>query len=62
MVERLRPGRFAAALLERVDDAVLATLPCIGGIDQYVDSADVLSRPELTRDITMAACPTGDLS
>ncbi|MEU7905516.1 DUF4037 domain-containing protein [Actinoplanes sp. NPDC049118] len=42
-------GRFATALLERVGDAGLATLPPFGGADQYVDSTDVLGRPALTR-------------
>lgn len=55
-------GRFAAALLDRIDDALLATLPPIGGIDQYVDSADVLTRPELTRKIMGATCRECDFS
>jgi hypothetical protein len=42
-------GRFAAALLERVQDDVLATRPPIGAVDQYVDSTDVLMRAELIR-------------
>jgi hypothetical protein len=43
--------RFVAACLEQVDDASLRALPLTGGVDQYVDSTDVLSRPELTKRI-----------
>ncbi|MEU4221791.1 hypothetical protein AB0F10_41415, partial [Actinoplanes sp. NPDC026623] len=42
-------ARFATALLERVDDAALAARPAAGSVDQYVDSTDVLCRPDLTR-------------
>jgi len=59
-------ARFAAALLNRIGDVTLTELPLIGGIDQYVDSTDVLVRPELTRKIMAAAdgpIPThGDVS
>ncbi|HEX5541862.1 MAG TPA: DUF4037 domain-containing protein [Micromonospora sp.] len=48
-------ARFAAALLNRIEDPVLATLPPIGSIDQYVDSTDVLRRPDLARAIMAAA-------
>ena len=47
-------ARFATALLDRVGDGALTRLPPAGGIDQYVDSADVLGRPELTRKIMAA--------
>ncbi len=47
-------ARFATALLERIDDTTLATLPPIGAIDQYVDSTDVLCRPDLTRTLATA--------
>ena len=50
-------ARFATALLDRVDDATLAALPPIGAVDQYVDSTDVLSRPELARRIMAAVAP-----
>jgi hypothetical protein len=45
-------ARFATALLERVDDAALAAMPPSGAVDQYVDSTDVLCRPDLTRALT----------
>lgn len=48
-------ARFAAALLNRIGDEALTALPPTGGIDQYVDSTDVLVRPELTRRIMAAA-------
>jgi hypothetical protein len=51
-------ARFATALLDRVGDATVAALPPIGAVDQYVDSTDVLNRPELARKI-MAAVPAG---
>jgi hypothetical protein len=44
-------ARFAAALLNRIGDVALTELPLVGGIDQYVDSTDILVRPELTRKI-----------
>lgn len=50
-------ARFATALFGRIGDATLAKLPGIGGIDQYVDSTDVLVRPELTRKIVTVAYP-----
>lgn len=39
-------GRFVDACLERVADPRLRALPLVGGIDQVLDSADVLSEPE----------------
>jgi hypothetical protein len=41
-------------LLNRIGDVALAKLPPVGGIDQYVDSTDVLVRQELTRKIMTA--------
>lgn len=38
--------RFAAACVDAIDDVWLRTLPLVGGIDQWVDSTDVLSHPE----------------
>lgn len=48
-------GRFAAALLARVDDPELAALPPVGAIDQYVDSTAVLCQPSLARALMAAA-------
>ena len=48
-------GRFAAALRARISDPVIAALPPIGGVDQFVDSTDVLCDPALTRAIAAAA-------
>ncbi|HEX5595117.1 MAG TPA: DUF4037 domain-containing protein [Micromonosporaceae bacterium] len=48
-------ARFATALQHRIEDPVLATLPPIGSVDQYVDSTDVLCRPDLARAIMAAA-------
>lgn len=51
-------ARFATALLDCISDANLAGMPPIGAVDQYVDSTDVLSRPDLARDIMSAVLPT----
>jgi len=40
----LGSGRFVDACLERVSDPWLRSLPLTGGIDQFVDSTDVLSK------------------
>jgi hypothetical protein len=48
-------GRFAAALVSRIEDADLAALPLIGAVDQYVDSTSVLSQPRLARALMSAA-------
>lgn len=53
-------SRFATALADHIDDATLAALPPIGAVDQYVDSTDVLSWPELPRKIMAAACRSRD--
>jgi hypothetical protein len=42
-------GRFATALRQRIDDAELLALPPVGGIDQFVDSTPVLTRPAVAR-------------
>lgn len=39
----LASNRFVDACLARVEDKSLGVLPLVGGIDQWVDSADVLS-------------------
>jgi hypothetical protein len=48
----LRAERFSEALLARISDPVIRGLPMIGAVDQYVDSTDVLGRPELTRAVS----------
>jgi Domain of unknown function (DUF4037) len=45
----LRSARFVDACLERVVDQGLRSLPLVGGIDQWADSTDVLSRPAVAR-------------
>jgi hypothetical protein len=57
-VQRDDAARFATALLDRVDDPTLTALPLTGAVDQYVDSTDVLSRPQLTREIMAAVVPS----
>lgn len=42
-------GRFAAALLSRIEDPHLVALPPVGAVDQYADSTAVVSRPDLGR-------------
>jgi hypothetical protein len=41
----LMADRFTSALLDTVGDATLRALPLIGGVDQMVDSTDVLQAP-----------------
>jgi Domain of unknown function (DUF4037) len=43
----LGSARFVDACLERVSDPWLRGLPLTGAIDQFVDSTDVLSKPEV---------------
>ncbi|MER6356709.1 DUF4037 domain-containing protein [Streptomyces sp. NPDC001634] len=45
----LRAERFTQALTARIKDPALRDLPVVGAVDQFVDSTDVLGRPELTR-------------
>ncbi|WP_425472238.1 DUF4037 domain-containing protein [Streptomyces cyaneus] len=45
----LRADRFTEALTARITDPVLRDLPLVGAVDQFLDSTDVLTRPELTR-------------
>ena len=45
----LGSGRFVDACLERITDPWLRSLPLVGGIDQFVDSTDVLSDPATAR-------------
>lgn len=51
-------GRFAAALTAAITDPAVAALPPVGGIDQYVDSADVLTSPVLRRAVAAAVLGT----
>jgi hypothetical protein len=39
--------RFVDACLEWASDPRLRALPLVGGIDQLIDSADVLSEPDV---------------
>jgi len=43
----LSSGRYVDACLERVSDPWLRSLPLTGAIDQFVDSTDVLSKPDV---------------
>jgi len=45
----LMAQRFAEASLEAVHDPWLRSLPLVGAVDQFVDSSDVLTDPELWR-------------
>jgi hypothetical protein len=47
----LGSGRFVDACLARVADPWLRSLPLVGGIDQFVDSTDVLSYPDRFREL-----------
>ncbi|MFI0976408.1 DUF4037 domain-containing protein [Streptomyces sp. NPDC021093] len=48
----LHAERFTAALRARITDPNISSLPTIGTVDQFIDSTDVLSRPELTHATT----------
>ncbi|MDQ0930726.1 DUF4037 domain-containing protein [Streptomyces turgidiscabies] len=50
----LHAERFARALTTHITDPAIRALPTIGTVDQFIDSTDVLSRPELTRAATRA--------
>jgi hypothetical protein len=45
----LGSGRFVEACLAAVADPFLRSLPLVGGVDQWVDSTDVLSAPAVAR-------------
>ena len=47
--------RFADALRERITDPVVAALPPVGAVDQFVDSTDLLVAPALCRAVALAA-------
>jgi hypothetical protein len=53
----LDAGRFTTALLDSVTDPAVRALLPVGAVDQYVDSADVLSDTARTR--AVAAWPDG---
>ncbi|MEU9449848.1 DUF4037 domain-containing protein [Streptomyces sp. NPDC048277] len=48
----LRADRFTRALTARIKDPDVRDLPTVGAVDQFIDSADVLGRPDLTRAAT----------
>ncbi|MEV6172791.1 DUF4037 domain-containing protein [Streptomyces sp. NPDC051954] len=48
----LHAERFAEALTRRIADPALRELPAVGAVDQFVDSTEVLVRPELTRAVS----------
>lgn len=48
----LMAGRFTEACLATVTDPMLRELPLIGGVDQVVDSTDVLEHPRRYRRLT----------
>ncbi|MEU9290144.1 DUF4037 domain-containing protein [Streptomyces sp. NPDC048275] len=50
----LRADRFTKALTARITDPALRDLPPVGSVDQFLDSTDVLSRPELARAVSHA--------
>lgn len=58
----LHAERFTAALTARITDPAVRTLPTIGAVDQFVDSTDVLGRPELTHAATRATALGGGAS
>ncbi|WP_055618189.1 DUF4037 domain-containing protein [Streptomyces phaeochromogenes] len=51
--------RFTEALVARITDPAIDSLPTIGTVDQFIDSTDVLSRPELTRAATHVTVSQG---
>jgi hypothetical protein len=48
----LRAERFAQALTACITDPDIRHLPAAGAVDQFIDSTDVLTRPELTRAVS----------
>ena len=50
----LHAERFTEALMARITDPAIGSLPTIGAVDQFIDGTDVLSHPELTRAATHA--------
>jgi hypothetical protein len=54
--------RFAEALLVRIEDPDLASLPPVGAVDQYADSTAVLCQPDLARALMTAVRRRGEAS
>jgi len=50
----LGAARFTDALLDGVRDPAVRALPRVGGVDQFVDSTDVLSHPRRARTAALA--------
>lgn len=50
----LRADRFTRALVARIKDPEIRELRRVGAVDQFIDSTEVLSRPDLTRAATDA--------
>jgi hypothetical protein len=50
----LGSSRFVEACLESLEDESLRSRPLVGGIDQFVDSTDVLSSPETARRVGLS--------
>ncbi|WP_328688757.1 DUF4037 domain-containing protein [Streptomyces phaeochromogenes] len=55
----LHAERFTDALVARITDPAIGSLPTIGTVDQFIDSTDVLSHPELTRTATHVTVSQG---
>ncbi|MFE9452019.1 DUF4037 domain-containing protein [Streptomyces sp. NPDC006739] len=55
----LHAERFTAALTARIGDPAVRALPAVGAVDQFIDSTDVLDRPELSRAATRATLTPG---
>lgn len=55
----LHAERFTEALIARITDPAIGSLPTIGTVDQFIDSTDVLNRPELTRAATHVTVSQG---
>ncbi|MGR6320274.1 DUF4037 domain-containing protein [Micromonospora soli] len=53
----LRAERFVAALRAAITDPDLRDRPPLGGVDQYLDNVDVLTRPERVRRVAGAVLP-----
>ncbi|MGH3661361.1 MAG: hypothetical protein ACRDTQ_05835 [Micromonosporaceae bacterium] len=47
-------GRYAEALRARIDDPWLRALPSHGGVDQWVDSTEILTNPRRARPVMAA--------
>ncbi|MGW0654605.1 DUF4037 domain-containing protein, partial [Streptomyces umbrinus] len=55
----LHAERFTEALMARITDPAIVSLPAFGTADQFIDSTDVLSHPELTRAATHVTVSQG---